>query len=40
VPGAGEDLNPVIDLFLNSSLSMKPSILMELKKWPMPLPKA
>jgi len=36
--GVAEDLNPFVDLFSESSLSMKPSISIAPKKWPMPLP--
>ena len=36
--GIAEDANPFIDLFLNSSLSVKPAICMAPKKWPMPFP--
>jgi hypothetical protein len=36
--GVAEDADPFIDLFLEFVLSMKPSICMAPKKWPIPFP--
>jgi len=35
--GVAEDVNPFVDVFLNSSLSMKPSICIAPKRWSIPL---